>query len=232
MLSSFDNSNWRNYISTIVNAQVVICAAFLICALYLAKNNYTGFDGVFTGLLFAFFIYLTNKGIVFEVNHVYYGAILGGTCVLLILSLQQAIFYGQYGSCIGGVYTAVPSSYPTLVPTTLSPTSARRNLIEKIVYSVLDESSHISRSLRTTIGVECYHKAGMKAICAFSVFMFLTYIAQLFVLIQCKNEILASSPSTDYGAVPSSDYVWKKVTTTSLTCLLTHLLTYSLTYSG
>ncbi len=153
----------------------------------------------------------------------YYGAILGGTCVLLILSLQQAIFYGQYGSCIGGVYTAVPSSYPTLVPTTLSPTSSRRrSLIEEIVYSVLNDSAHVSRSLSTIIGVECYHKTGMKAICAFSVFMFLTYIAQLFVLIQCKNEILAASPSTDYGAVPSSEYSWKKVNVIQLPPVLHH----------
>lgn len=78
-------------------------------------------------------------GIVFEVNHVYYGAILGGTCVLLVLSLQQSIFYGQYASCIGGVYTAVPSSYPTLVPTTLSPTTeTRRSLIEHIVLNTYD----------------------------------------------------------------------------------------------
>jgi len=63
MISSFDNSNWRAYVTNIINAQVIICAGFMICALYLAKNNYTGFDGVFTGLLFATFIYLTNKGV-------------------------------------------------------------------------------------------------------------------------------------------------------------------------
>ena len=64
MLASFDNSNWRNYIRSIINAQVVICTGFVICSLYLAKNNYTGFDGVFTGILFAAFIYLTNKGVI------------------------------------------------------------------------------------------------------------------------------------------------------------------------
>eukprot|EP01039_Chlorochromonas_danica_P005851 gene5851-6444_t len=47
------------------------------------------------------------------------------------------------------------------------------------------------------IGVECDHQAAMRSMCAFSVFMFLSYLVQVATLIHFKNDILGAAPANE-----------------------------------
>ena len=186
--------DWRGYVDKILKAQGVIALCFLICVSVLAKNEYAGVVGVFIALFFIAFIYVTYRGILLETNRVYYGAILGGCSLLLLVSLESSIFYGEYSKCSAD---SGDSSDTNIIATTddvgiFYSDDARRNLI--------------TRSLREVIGVQCSKKSAMRAACVFSSAMLLSYLLLIIVLYSSKNEILVFSPNTDtYNPLSTED---------------------------
>jgi hypothetical protein len=69
----------------------------------------------------------------------------------------------------------------------------------------IEYSTATTRSLRDfTLGVECGNVAAMRSCCAFSVFMFLSYLFQVALLFRFKDDILSSVPlNEDYSSVPT-----------------------------
>lgn len=84
--------------------QLVCASCFLLSSLFIASNPYAGFLAVFTGLLF-----LAHTGGVWycirqqqqqhSVSRTLYGAVLGSSCVMVVICLETAIFFGQYSAC-------------------------------------------------------------------------------------------------------------------------------------
>jgi hypothetical protein len=110
--------------------------------------------------------------------------------MLIFVSLESAIFWGQYSRCSsdrrmllrGGAPADITASYSTL-------------FIEEFI------GGHRELSY----GVECKHTSAMKSICTFSVMMFLSYVALVAVMIKFKNEILGPAPLNEgYAAVPTT----------------------------
>ncbi len=179
--------DWREYVDKILKAQGVIAFCFLICVSVLAKNEYAGVVGVFIALFFIAFIYVTYRGILLETNRVYYGAILGGCSLLLLVSLESSIFYGEYSKCSAD---SDVSSDTNIIDITNDDATG-------IHYSDDTRRNLITRSLREVIGVQCSKKSAMRAACVFSSAMLLSYLLLLIVLYFSKNEILVFSPNTD-----------------------------------
>lgn len=144
-------------------AQAGFSACYLISALFVASNSYAGFNAIALGLTQAAVIGLSYYGLYKEVTRTLYGIVLGSAVLLIFMSLQSAIFWGQYSSCHYEVF----------------------NVKEGF------------------LGIQCENQAAMKSICAFSVFMFLTYIVLVGVLIRFKNDILGVAPANE--AVGKSD---------------------------
>lgn len=233
-IMNYDSASYGQLIDNILKTQSVLVFCLLISSFYLATNAYAGFITVFTAFMFAAFIGVTYYGIRLSPSRTFYGAILGACIVLLIVSLQLAIFWGQYSGCLsmdsGIVYTGMPSVAPTEAPVSrmLYAQEDQQQFQEQIDVSDLiqlttssllsidsSKESSTSRYLRNTISVVCYHKKAMKSVCAFSVFMFLSYIALIYILFQHKHDILGSAPLDEgYGQVPSNDSLspvpWKK----------------------
>lgn len=107
--------------------------------------------------------------------------------MLVFVSLESAIFWGQYSRCTS---------------------SRRRSLLRSdgIDHSLSVElSTELMYHRELTYGVECNHTSAMKSVCTFSVMMFLSYLALIAVLIKFKNEILGSAPLNEgYSAVPTT----------------------------
>jgi hypothetical protein len=156
-------------IDLLLKAQTVIVCCYLICALVVGGNTYSGFNAVFLGLVFAGFTGATYYGLRVHVSRTHFGMLLGGGCMLLFMSLESAIYWGQYGAC-------------EAEPTTTSS----------------------STSTGTGSGPECSQQGAMKALCAFSVFMFLSYIGLVGALVYFKEELLGGAPMREgYSSVPS-----------------------------
>jgi hypothetical protein len=78
-------------------------------------------------------------------------------------------------------------------------------------YSACESSS----DRRRLTGVECNHVSAMRAVCAFSVFLFLFEIVYVAILLKYKNEILGSDPfdegigsyggNNGFGAIPDNE---------------------------
>lgn len=161
--------------------QVAVIFSFLISSFVVAGNIYAGFTSILTGLLFAGFCGLTYYGLRRNISRTMFGMILGGTFVLVFVSLESAIFWGQYAHC---------EQY-----------SGHRFL--------RSASNPVSRQLS---GMACEQRAAMRSVCAFSVFMFLSYLAILGLMMRYKNDILGSGPLNEgYAAVSTSSNTDKDV---------------------
>lgn len=147
--------------------QGVLILCYLISAFVVSSNAYAGFNGVFLGIVYAVILAASYRGLRKDVTRTMYGALLGSCCMLVMMSLQSAIFWGQYSGC-----------------------DTSRRLME------------ISERILTS--VVCEHRYAMKSVCAFSVFMFLSYLFQIFLMIKFKNEILAAAPKEGYAPVPTN----------------------------
>lgn len=180
-------------------AQVMFTFSFLVSSFVVSSNDYAGFLVVFTGLVFAAFIGFTYYSVRKAASRTMYGVVLGGLVVLTFISLQTAIFWGQYGNCESEVDTWAPTYAPTA-----SPESRRmNNVIPAEIESIQHIGIHMAagyademqgRVLYSHFGIECYRTHAMKSVCAFSVFMFLSYIALVGLLFKYKNDILGASP--------------------------------------
>jgi hypothetical protein len=165
-------------------AQAAFTFAYLISSFVVAGNDYAGFNGVITGFIFGGSIGLTYYGLKKAISRTNYGIILGACSMLVFVCLESSIFWGQYSSCVH--YSTVEDSSP---PTT-APTAAP--LVFRMSDSISVESE--SRLLTSSIGSECRNQKAMKSMCAFSVFMFLSYLFLLTLLIRFKNDFLGSAP--------------------------------------
>lgn len=155
-------------------AQSVFTFCYFISSLVLLDNSYAGFNGALMGLLYGATIALSYKGLKTDQNRVIYGIILGAVFVLVFMSLQNAIFWGQYSGC--ETYTA--------------PTDD-------------DKKKNDDDKRRRLTGVECYYTSAMSSMSAFSVFMFLSYIVQLYLMIKNKHEILGDPGAKGgYATIP------------------------------
>ncbi len=153
--------------------QAVVIFCYLISSFVIATNYYGGGMAVLTGIVFAAFCGLTYYGLRRNISRTLFGVILGGTFILVFVSLESAIFWGQYGSCDEYVFESDKSS---------------RALRSEDAYT-----------RKLTIGVECHRQSAMKSVCAFSVFMFLSYLFTLGVMMKFKDDILGTAPLNEGG---------------------------------
>lgn len=202
-------------IDGIIIAQIATVFCYLISSFVNATNQYAGFVGIITGVIYGVFTWLTHYGLRRNISRTLFGVILGGVVVLAFISLEGSIFWGQYGQCKSSDYV-YPTLRPTPMPTFAPNAFTTRSLGSSFNFAGLFDISHFSRRLleedatyhvsrQLTIGVECSHGGAMKSMCAFSVFMFLTYLAIIGVMLKSKNEILGSGQLNEgYASVPSS----------------------------
>ncbi len=164
-------------------AQSVFTFCYFISSIVLLDNSYAGFDGALLGLLYGATIALSYKGLKKDQNRIIYGIILGAVFVLVFLSLQSAIFWGQYSGC---------ESYSS---SSTSQDDDKKNGDDK--------KNDDDKKRRMLTGVECYYTSAMSSMSAFSVFMFLSYIVQLYLMIKHKHEILGDPGSKGgYATIP------------------------------
>lgn len=148
--------------------QIVIIFSYLISAFAVANEAYAGFNAVLTGFIFAAFTGLSYYGLRKNINRTIFGVILGGAFILMFVSLESAIFWGQYANC---------------EPYKQNEEESRR----------LSDFGH-SQLLASSQEYLCLNRPAMKSVCAFSVFMFLSYVVMLGILMKFKNEILGTAP--------------------------------------
>ena len=183
--------------------QGILSFCFLISAFSVASNNYGGFVAVFSAFCFMSFTGVSYYGVRYKPDKVFYGAILGGSVVLVFVTFLSAIFWREYSTCST---VSVPTAEPTSAPT-YAPTSAPigRSLSE-LVSLQLSNGTRESRPSRKLYGVECSQTSGMSALSFFSVLLMLTYMYFITVLFRFKDDILGSSRNNDrYFAVPNGN---------------------------
>lgn len=164
----------EQFLDVILLVQSICSFCCLISAFVISSNSYAGFIAVLTSMIYCGFSAISWYGIRYKTNRILFGAILGASAVLVVISLQTAIFWGQYSGC---------ESYG----------------------SASNHSSSRIMTHRLLSGVECKNTGGMKGVCLFSVFMFLSYIVFIALLGKYKNEILAALPVTDgYSSAPDN----------------------------
>lgn len=203
--------SYQELIDFTLLAQGILSLCFLVSALSVAAYDSTGYLAVFTAFIFSTFTGISHYGISYKLTSVFYGAILGSSFILIFVALQSAIFWGQYGTCSMGsaaIYTAIPSMAPSMQPSTnptIAPTSVNMSALLRPNILVMQQLSNLQH--RQLDEVICISTGGMKAICAFSVFLMFTYAFFLTVLFRFKDDVLAKlSPSEQYASVPSSEY--------------------------
>lgn len=86
--SKFRMYNHAELIDATLLAQAVFEFCFLVSSLAVASNAYAGFVVVTTGILFTLFTGLTYYGIRHATSRTLFGVILGGSFVLVLISLQ------------------------------------------------------------------------------------------------------------------------------------------------
>lgn len=168
------------FIDRLLQVQGLLILAYFISACVVGGNSFAGFNALFLGIIFGCVAVATYYGLKIYPTRLNFGIILGGTAILMFLSLQSAIFWGQYADC----------------------ETHRRYLSEEV-----ESNATLQRILSSSfdLGPECKNTSAMKSVCTFSVFMFLSYIAQIWLLVQFKNDILVSAPpeTDNYSSIPS-----------------------------
>lgn len=79
--------------------QAVLIACYFISACFVGSNSFAGFNALFLGVIYTAFTAATYYGLKIYATRVNFGMILGGSVILLFMSLQSAIFWGQYADC-------------------------------------------------------------------------------------------------------------------------------------
>lgn len=187
------NYSYEQLMEASLAAQGVFTFCYFISSLVVVGNAYSGFNALILSFVFIAMIALMYMKMRKDVSRTMFGIVLGLTAVLVFVTLESSIFWGQYGSCDS--YNN-DDLYPTFSPTAVD----RRALFQS---EKIEDFVYPARRLNR-IGVQCKHKAAMRSVCAFSVFMFLSYLFQIALLIRYKDEILKTSATDGYAAVPSS----------------------------
>ena len=93
--------NWSHteIIDYTLGGQAVCSICYLISALFLSGNSYAGFNALLTGFLYAGSAGLTYYGLKQVLSRTIFGIILGVAVMLIFISLETAIFWGQYSGC-------------------------------------------------------------------------------------------------------------------------------------
>ena len=160
-------------------AQAFFTSCYLISSFFISFNAYAGLISMFSGLIFVLSIATTYYYIRIHTNKLIFGAVLGSSSVIVFISLQTAIFWGQYSSC---------EKLPVIQRRISNATYFKSLIIEKGNY-----------------GNECYGNSAMKSICVFSALLFITYIILVATLVFYKDEILETSPFyVNYSPVPQN----------------------------
>lgn len=202
-MMSINPKSFEQLLDGTLAAQAVFTACYFISSLVLSGNAFDGFNAVMLGLVYGASVALVYFKIRREPSRIMYGIILGISVVLMIISLQSAIFWGQYAGCESSSSSSTSySTSPTMAPSP-SPTSSRRILTE--MDSVHEAYNPFSSSHRQLyISEQCKYRPAMRSLCAFSVFMFLSYIFEIALLVRYKDDILKASTGREgYAAVPN-----------------------------
>jgi hypothetical protein len=91
--------SYEEIIDYTLGGQAVCSVCYLISAFFLSGNSYAGFNAVLTGFLYAGSAGLTYYGLKRMLNRTIFGIILGVAVMLTFVSLETAIFWGQYSGC-------------------------------------------------------------------------------------------------------------------------------------
>lgn len=112
--------------------------------------------------------------------------------MLVFVSLESAIFWGQYSRCSSDRRVLLRGG-----------TDTYRDEILSIHPISTEDYGPVTVSRELSFGVECSHTSAMKSVCTFSIMMFLSYVALVAVMIKFKNEILGPAPLNE-GYAPVS----------------------------
>lgn len=174
--------NFHELLLVSFSSQAIVTFCFMLTAISLAGNRWAGFMGFLTGIIYAIFTGMSYHGIIKRPSRMKYGGVLGSCFVLVFISLESSIFWGQYANC---------SSLP-------SPDS---NASQRYM---LNGRGQTNRQLRKANTADCSNRPGMRLACAFSVLMFLNYLFFILILLRFKDDIL-SNLSEEYLSVPTSE---------------------------
>jgi hypothetical protein len=173
----------------LLKSQAALTCLYLICAFVVFDNSFGGFNAGFLGCIYIGFTAATYYGIVKSITRTNFGIILGGATILLFVSLQSAIFWGQYGDC---------DKY-----------SSRYLMSEDhvAISSLLLDMDNVSHRALSSGPEQCHRQSAMKAVCAFSVLMFLSYIVQIFSMLYFKNDMLGTGTyqEVSYSSISSTN---------------------------
>lgn len=160
--------------------QVGLTVAYVISSFFVVSNPYNGFNAIVLGVIYGFSISLGYYFIRNSISRTKFGFVLSTAVILIFISLENAIFWGQYSGC-----------------QTFDSADARR--LREISYF------HVTRRLFDSA---CAHTAAMKSLCAFSVLLFLSYIFEVFILLRFKDEFLGVAPLNEgYAPINPNDFV-------------------------
>lgn len=192
-------------------SQAIFVFSYFISALVVSGDAFAGFNSILLGITYCGMIYFSFKKLKKNlISRTTYGILLGAAFMLVLLSLQSAILWGQYSGCTSTHSSSSndeTTSMPSYAPT-LAPNSIRRLSEEALTDMMIPYSGNYGRQLY--ISVQCKNKPAMRSVCAFSVFLFLSYIMQVVIMIRFKDDILQATPNGDgidksgYSAVPAS----------------------------
>lgn len=99
LLTHPDTYSYGQVLDATILYQIVCTFCYLVSTLVVMFNFYAGFVGILTGLVYAAFCGLAYYGLRVKVSRPLFGVVLGGACILTFVSLESAIFWGQYGNC-------------------------------------------------------------------------------------------------------------------------------------
>lgn len=196
-LNMANDYSYEQLMEASLAAQGVFTFCYFISSLVVVGNAYNGFNAVILSFVFIAMIALMFMKMRKDVSRTMFGIVLGLIAVLVFVTLESSIFWGQYGSCDS--YNN-DDLYPTSSPTKMD----RRMLFD--AEEMIEDFVYSARRLNR-IGVQCNHKSAMRSVCAFSVFMFLSYLFQIALLIRYKDEILKTSTTDGYAPVPSGSSI-------------------------
>ncbi len=86
-------------IDGLIVCQIVFIFCYLISTFVTIWTSYGGLGSVASGFLYAAFCALTYYGLRRNISRTIYGIILGGSFILVFITLESAIYWGQYANC-------------------------------------------------------------------------------------------------------------------------------------
>lgn len=98
-LSILEDYNHDQLLMVTFILQAAFIFSYLITSFVLIGNTYAGFNGLLLGFIYAAVCGASYYALCKEANRLYYGVILGCCFMLVFMSLQSAIFWGQYSGC-------------------------------------------------------------------------------------------------------------------------------------